>query len=174
MSAGSGTRPGRSNKDERRSLRLGVALLAVAVAVSTTVALIAWQLNSGERGPGGVLGPYVLTNSSRSVSLEFPECAVVTTNWRAVTGVAANFSVWPPPLRVSSTCTGPAPTNSTCPQSGCDPYEGPPVCYETGQGGSCSFTSTQTGYEFDLYSACSPTSCPSLGGLTVSFTASDT
>jgi hypothetical protein len=174
MSEGPGTLRGGPNQDERRSLRLGVALLAVAVAVSATFALVAWQLNSGERGPGGVLGPYVLTNSSRSVSLEFPECAAVAANWSVVTGTAANFSVWPPPLRLASTCTGPSPTNSTCPQSGCDPYEGPPICYETGQGGSCSFTSTQTGYEFYLYSACSPTRCPPLGDLTVSFTASYT
>ncbi len=118
------------------------------------------------------MGPYLLDNSNRSTLLAFPDCAHVAVRWSVVSGSSANFSVWPPPLKLISNCSGPPPTNSTCPSSGCDPYQGPPVCYEAGQGGSCSFTSTQEDYEFALYEPCSPQAvCPSLGNLVVSFTA---
>ncbi len=46
----------------------------------------------------------------------------------------------------------------------------PPVCYESGMTGACSFTSTQLGYNFYLYSQ-NATGLTNLGNLTVIFTA---
>ena len=173
MSAGSATRPGRSNTDERRSLRLGVALLSVAVAVSATLALVAWQLNSDERAPGGVIGPVVLDNSTRGYGLTFPNCSFVRVHWVVTAGSYANFTIGQGVVLFTSSChTLSRPSNETCPliPGVCSEYTLPPICFETGTSGNCTFTSTQPLYGVELFSPATQSAGPEpLGDLSVTF-----
>jgi len=166
MAAGSGTHPGRSNMDDRRSFRLGVA-------ASATLALVAWQLNSEQRGPGGVIGPIVLDNSTRGYGLTFPNCSFVRVHWVVTAGSYANFTIWQGPLLLGSGCHSVSrPSNETCPPiSGvCSPYSAPPICFEIGTSGNCTFTSTQPGYGVELFSPATQSAGPGpLGNLSVTF-----
>lgn len=135
----------------RRRLRplviVGVSVVVVLVSVVTLLSV--WG-NGSSRVASTSMGPYVLNSSAPAIALSFPDCALATVHWTVVSGTSANFSVWPPGDLVHSDCVGPAPSNSTCPPDGC-PIEGPPVCFEVGVQGSCSFMATQSGYDFFLY-----------------------
>jgi len=115
------------------------------------------------------MGPFILNSSNPTVSLSFPECAVVTVHWTVVVGPQVNFSVGSGEVVLASDCHGPPPTNASC----VEPYCGGvsmapgPICFEQGYGGTCSFTATQPMYGFGAVAY------PySIGNATVSFTIS--
>ena len=148
-----------------------VAVISVAVVV---VAVSATNVSSGPN-PSGTLGWYSLNNSTRSIGLSFPICSRVFVTWYVSDGPAANFSVVPPEFEATADCHGPPPTNGSCSPSVCGYYAqaGAPVCFESGYSGQCSFTATQTGYNFLLWTRLAVTNTttylPSLGNLTVGF-----
>jgi hypothetical protein len=116
------------------------------------------------------LGPFLLSSSNPSVSLSFPDCAIVTVHWNVVTGPRANFSVGSGEVALASDCHGPPPSSATCPVPYCGGNGtvsmGPgPICFESGFAGTCSFTATQPIYGFVALSY------PwSIGNATVAFT----
>lgn len=133
----------------------------------------AWLANGPPKAQGGVIGPIVLDNSSREFPLAFPNCSYVQVRWVVTVGSDANFTIWQGASLFGSDCQAvSSPSNETCPpDSGvCSPYSAPPICFETGTDGNCSFTSTQPEYAADLFSAASPSIGPApLGDLSVTF-----
>ena len=155
-----------------------VGLISGIAVTSITAGLALWGSSPGV-AMSGTLGPYLLNNSTRGVGLSFPQCSLVTVHWQVVTGSSANFSVWPPEAVLVPNCQTPLPppTNGTCPAAVCgNASMGPgPVCFESGMSGACSFSSTQPGYGFDLYTGYHISNGTpienGLGNTTVSFTA---
>jgi hypothetical protein len=137
--------------------------VVIVSAVSVGVVVI-WLALPSPWGMGGfqslsqqsktTLGPFTL-DSTTWVSFSFPQCAFVVAHWAVVTGGPTNFSVGQPEVVLVSNCHGPPPSNETCPPWMCGQVSmGPgPVCFETGMGGTCSFTATQPQYSFNLLQA---------------------
>jgi hypothetical protein len=125
---------------------LVIALLLVAALSALSIVNFLTSSNAPSQ-----LGPYQLAGSTDLVSLTFPNCSRVVVNWQVTSGERANFSVLPPPEIAPSSCSGPPPSNATCPPTGCTPGIGEPVCFEAGFSGNCSFTATQAGYDFVLW-----------------------
>jgi len=116
------------------------------------------------------LGPYTLNSSNPVVSLPLPDCAQVTVHWKLVSGPRVNFSVGQGDVSLMSNCSSQLPpSNATCPLSYCGlTSTGPgPICFESGSGGTCSFTATQPSYGFVASTVPYPWS---MGNATVSFT----
>lgn len=114
------------------------------------------------------LGPYVLNSSNPGVSLSLPDCSIVSVDWGVVSGPSVNFSVGQGgALGVSNCHNYVLPSNATCPVAYCGLMnaEPGPICFETGFGGTCSFTATQPSYGFGAIA--SPWS---IGNATVTFT----
>lgn len=155
-----------------------VGLISGIAVASITVGIATWGAPPGTAA-GGTIGPYLLNNSTRGVELSFPQCSLVTIHWQVMAGSSTNFSVWPPEAVLAANCHSPLPppTNSTCPAVVCgNASMGPgPVCFESGMSGVCSFSSTQPGYGFDLYTGYHISNGTpienGLGNTTVSFTA---
>lgn len=146
-------------------------IVSIAIASGVILALVpgAWAWTQSGPATGGVLGPYTLDNATQDVGLSFPDCSLVTVGWHVVAGGKANFTVSTGENQIASSCRGPPPTNESCLPTGCAANGPPPVCYESGAAGSCSFTSTQPVYDFGLFT---PLSGQGIGNLAVSFTAS--
>ena len=149
-----------------REMPVWPAVVAAAVVVVATVAVVSWVVFWDHSDAGSTtLGPYSLSPGEfAGVGLSFPNCSLVHVSWSVQSGGVVNFSVWPPALLHSSTCLDVQESNATCPQDGCSPFNPGPVCYETGLSGQCDFTATQPSYSFSLYPYNS-----SLSGPTVSF-----
>lgn len=65
--------------------------------------------------------------------------------------LGANFSVTPPVIDyLHPVCNSPPPTNASCPPTGCG-YAPPPICFESGFHGECTFTSEQPEYYFGMW-----------------------
>jgi len=117
----------------------GIVLLALALSP-------VWGQAMFGPSQSGTQGSYSLNSTDSSVELAFPTCAFVVVHWAVVTGAATNFSVWPPAMLLASNCHGPAPSNASLPP-GRYVMDAPPACFESGRGGVCSFTATQSGYQ---------------------------
>ncbi|HTW56068.1 MAG TPA: hypothetical protein VMG36_06485 [Thermoplasmata archaeon] len=152
----------------------GAAVTVIAVSlilVTTFLGVVGVSTGSGgSRAAVAPEGPYTLTNRTPGITLAYPACAVVTVTWHVASGGSANFSVRPPPIDFPSHCAGPPPTNATCPPWGCGP-NGPPVCFESGSGGSCRFTASAAAYTFYLEApmVVGTTSYNAVGNTTVTF-----
>lgn len=146
----------------------GAPLIVCAVSVGI---VLAWIALPGPLGIGvfqsqptghspSVLGPYTLnsTNYYAPVELSFPPCSVVTLDWAVTTGGPTNFTVDSGEEVTASNCHGPGPTNESCLPLGCSANGPPPVCFETGMGGSCSFTATQPQYAILIFQVLTSTS----------------
>jgi len=100
--------------------------------------------------PASNLGPFSLDAANPTISLSFPDCAVVVVHWTVVAGPRMNFSVGTGEALLASNCNGPPPSNATCVQPYCGGFSMAPgpICFEQGLGGTCSFTATQPMYGF--------------------------
>jgi len=137
--------------------RLPLPFVVCAVAIG--VALL-WVALPSPEGSGAcestpmesVLGPYTM-NATTAVQLAFPQCAFVVVHWEVVSGGPTDFSVGTGEAVITSDCTGPPPSNATCIPTFCGNVSmGPgPICFETGMGGTCSFTATQPQYDFGVF-----------------------
>jgi|HubBroStandDraft_1064217.scaffolds.fasta_scaffold206288_2 hypothetical protein len=145
--------------------RIGIVrVVAIAVAVVSTAAVVSWVV-FWDRGNAGstTIGPYSISpDEFAGVGLSFPNCSLIHVSWSVQSGGVANFSVWPPALLRSSACQDVQESNATCPQDGCSPFDPGPVCYETGMSGQCDFTAAQPGYSFSLYPYNSNDSSPTV------------
>jgi hypothetical protein len=130
-----------------------IALLAVCEAVVVAAAI---AMGGGATIAGvGVLGPYTLNQSTESVGISLPACAIALVNWHITSGERAYFAVVTSPAIVSLNCTNVIPpSNASCPAPGCMPPSyglGLPICVEAGTNGSCSFEAAVAGYSALLY-----------------------
>lgn len=102
---------------------------------------------------GGTFGPYRLNASNywAPVTLPFPQCAFVVVHWSVLTGGPTNFTAGSGEFVSASDCSGPGPSNQSCLPLGCSVNGPPPVCFESGMGGMCSFTATQSEYDFYIF-----------------------
>lgn len=129
--------------------------LAVGILLAALVVSYPLMLGSATHPPpiGGVMGPYNLNNTVQGRDLTFPNCTLVSVEWKVDSGRAANFSVWSPLTLFGFqrlTCTGPPPECPGFVFPGQN-YAEQIVCSQSGTAGMFSYTSDETaGYEFVL------------------------
>ena len=134
------------------SARQSGVVIAVALVAVAMFFVVDTAVTGSLRSPAPLAteaGPFTLSNSTPGITLEYPLCSWVSVTWQVETGGPANFTVWGPPVANPTRCTGPPPTNASCPPAGC-PLSGVPVCSESGYGGTCGFTATAAEFTFYL------------------------
>jgi hypothetical protein len=140
-------------RDWRSGARfVGASLVGVVVAMIIVGMSIGAVGSSPIQKSGGVMGPYTLNATSSEVTVGFPNCTVVSTQWKVVTGPSVDFVVAHPvadPFEHQTTCSsgGPPPCCVQCP-SNCTNYGDVYDCYEVGLSGTCSLTSIESFYIF--------------------------
>ncbi len=170
------TAPGLGGRDRITEWRKHPTAIVCAVLIGVLLLVLAlpspWGFGAFEtRQTGGVLGPYTLdaTNYYAPIEISFPQCAFVVAHWAVVTGGPTNFSAGSGEFVADSDCHGPPPSNQSCLPSGCSSMGPPPICYEVGMGGSCSFTATQSQYYFDIFQASGPVPANESAAVTIDY-----
>jgi hypothetical protein len=142
------------------ALPVSVAIVVVAVIAVLVIAMAASWGAARLPPSSGEFGPFFLNDAQPSADApSFPSCSYVLASWEVLGGGPVNFSIWPPPEISASGCQGPPPSNATTPP-GWFSYDPGPVCFESGTGGSCTFTASQSSYWVELWYGPSNASAP--------------
>jgi hypothetical protein len=132
--------------------RLRIILIASLVTAAVALALVSSAAASG------LPRSFATTSSStflRSDAVAFPNCALVSVDWKDASGAVIGFAMAGPEAAIAGSCApihtaAPSPP-SECPPAVCltGPSAGPsPIVYQTGTHGSFQFLADQSGYEF--------------------------